>query len=78
MSHWPYEEDREDGDTRDEDRVKAVQARRWLRSQADNSRDPALRLMMNDLRQLEQMGQHLFLGLDHDEDFSDCDDQGPF
>ncbi|CAB4142878.1 hypothetical protein UFOVP448_46 [uncultured Caudovirales phage] len=78
MSHWPYEEDREDGDTHDQGREAAVRARKWLRQQADESRSPFIRSLMGDLREIEQLAEPFYLGLDHDEDFSDCDDEGPF
>lgn len=71
-------QEREDGDNYDAERVVAVKARQWLRRQANESRSPAVRSMVGDLRELEQLAEPFFLGLDHDEDFSDIDEGGPF
>jgi len=78
MARWPHEEEREDGDGHDETFPDAVQARKWLRQEADRSRSPFLRGLMCDLRALEQAGDMFFLGLDYDDNRSDVDDAGPF
>jgi predicted Holliday junction resolvase-like endonuclease len=72
------EQEREDGDNYDADREAATKARQWLRRQVDESRSRTLRSMVGDLRQLEQLAEPFFLGLDYDPDLSDVDEQGPF
>ncbi len=58
---------------------EVVEARRWLRHEADQSKDPFVREMLGDLRWLELKASPFFLGLDHDmDDLSDIDEVGPF
>ena len=78
MAHWKHDVEREDGDGHDETRDAAVNARKWLRGEADRSRDPFIRGLMSDLRQLEESAAPFFLGLDYDDDTDDVDDVGPF
>ena len=70
--------EREDGDNHDADREAATKARQWLRRQANESRSPSVRSMVGDLRELEQLAEPFFLGLDYDPDLSDVDEGGPF
>ena len=80
MAHWPSntEREREDGDGHDETRDAAFNARKWLRGVADRSRDPSIRQMMGDLRELELLASPFFLGMDYDDDRDDVDEAGPF
>jgi len=78
MSHWQYEQEREDGDNFEQDREAATDARKWLRGVADRSQSPVIRGMMGDLRQLELAADPFFLGLDYDEDLDDVNEMGPF
>ena len=72
------EQDREDGDGFDKDRETATNTRRFMRRMIDQCRSPSIRLMANDLRELEQLAEPFFLGLDYDPDLSDVDEGGPF
>ena len=78
MAHWPNSIDREDGDGHDETRDAVFNARKWLRGVADRSRDPSVRQMMGDLRELELLASPYFLGMDYDDDRDDVDEAGPF
>lgn len=78
MSHWKYEQEREDGDNFEQDQEAAFDARKWMRGVADRSQSPLIRDMMGDLRQLEMAAGPFFLGLDYDEDLDDVSEIGPF
>ena len=79
MAHWKYETEREDGDDHSDTVDHVFNARKWLRQVADRSRNPAIRSMMGDLREIELVASPFFLGLDcDDDDRDDVDEMGPF